>query len=383
MSEEVIYKISETERIDRIRLIRTPRIGAVTYHRLMHRFGSAAAVLAALPDIARRAGGDTPRIHSVDAARRERDQVARLGASLIFHGEPDYPALLAQTDDAPAFLTVRGNKGLLAGYPIAVVGARNASANGQYLAETLARDLGNAGMMIVSGLARGIDAAAHRGALSTGTVAVIGGGIDITYPRENHHLQDAIAESGLLVTEARPGEQPTARHFPRRNRIIAGMSAGVIVVEAAPRSGSLITARLAGEYGRDVFAVPGAAHDPRGRGTNQLLREGAILTETADDVLSALPRGFEPPRPVSIISATRVPVPITVQADDNLNDHDGNEDSLSAITSALGTVPSRIDDIVRLTGIPSDAVLSAFTELELAGRLERHPGGRVALRAAS
>jgi DNA processing protein len=382
MSEDVIYHMSENERIDRIRLIRTPRIGAVTYHRLMHRFGSATAALAALPDIARRAGGDAPRIHSADAARRERDQAERLDASLVFHGEPGYPALLAQTDDAPAFLTVRGNKGLLAGHPIAVVGARNASANGQYLAETLARDLGNAGMIIVSGLARGIDAAAHRGALATGTVAVIGGGIDIAYPRENRHLQDAIAETGLLVTEARPGEQPTARHFPRRNRIIAGMSAGVIVVEAAPRSGSLITARLVGEYGRDVFAVPGAAHDHRGRGTNQLLREGAILTETADDVLSALPHAFEPPRPITVAPVTRPPVQTALPATDSLKDSDG-DDPVSTITSALGTVPSRIDDIVRLTGIPSDAVLSAFTELELAGRLERHPGGRVALRAAS
>lgn len=293
------------------------------------------------------------------------------------------PALLAQTDDAPAFLTVRGNKEKLAGYPIAMVGARNASANGQYLAETLARDLGNAGMIVVSGLARGIDVAAHRGALATGTVAVIGGGIDIAYPRENRHLQDAIADTGLLVTEARPGEQPTARHFPRRNRIIAGMSAGVIVVEAAPRSGSLITARLAGEYGRDVFAVPGAAHDPRGRGTNQLLREGAILTETADDVLAALPRGFEPPRPTIFTPVPRPPVQTALPSAADLKDNDGDDDDpLSAITSALGTVPSRIDDIVRLTGIPSDAVLSAFTELELAGRLERHPGGRVALRAA-
>ena len=379
MSDELIKNISETERIARIRLIRTPRIGTLTYHRLMRRFGSAATALEMLPEITSRAGGEVPRIFGADAARRERDATKRLGAALIFHGEAQYPRLLAEAEGAPAFLTVRGNPELLNGRAVAVVGARNASANGQYLAETLARDLGAAGLIVVSGLARGIDAAAHRGALAGGTVAVIGGGIDIAYPRENRHLQDAIAETGALVTEARPGEQPTARHFPRRNRIIAGMSEGVIVVEAAPRSGSLITARLAGEYGRDVFAVPGAAHDPRGRGTNQLLREGAILTETADDVLAALPRyaAFAASRPATVAAP---PAPATaVAASDDKN---AGDDPLAAVTSALGTVPSRIDDIVRVTGIASDAVLSAFTELELAGRLERHPGGRVALRAA-
>jgi DNA processing protein len=260
--------------------------------------------------------------------------------------------LLAQAEDAPAFLTVRGNVQLLGQRAIAVVGARNASANGQHLAETLARDLGAAGLLVVSGLARGIDAAAHRGA---------------------------------LVTEARPSEQPTARHFPRRNRIIAGIAEGVVVVEAAPRSGSLITARLAGEYGRDVFAVPDAAHDPRGRGTNQLLREGAILTETADDVLAALLRRIERRHvlaPVPAVGpAANETVPLLYE-DDRPDDADGHADGpLHAVNSALGTSPTLIDDVVRQTGIPSDAVLSVFTDLELERRLKRHPGDRVALRA--
>lgn len=397
MSEETVINISETERIDRIRLIRSARVGAVTFHRLMCRFGSASEALRALPDIARRAGGEPPRIYAADAARRERDLAAKAGACLVFHGEAAYPPLLAFTDDAPAFLTVRGNTGLLAKRAVAVVGARNASVNGQYLAEVMARDLGHAGLLVVSGLARGIDAAAHRGALATGTLAVLGGGIDIAYPRENRHLQDAIAEVGALVTEARPGEQPTARHFPRRNRIIAGMSRGVVVVEAAPRSGSLITARLAGEYGRDVFAVPGAAHDPRGRGTNQLLRDGAILAENADDILTAWPvRSVR--RPAPSLEPTSESAPESgPESDRTSSRYDGrktqtaatpcppvtptNGSAHHAIVAALGTTPSQLDDIVRATGVASDAAQMIFTELELAGRLERHPGGRVALRA--
>ncbi len=389
MSDDLKLNISDTERLDRIRLIRTPGIGAVTYHRLMQRFASATEALRALPAIAKRAGGASPNVPGADAAKRERDAAERLGAELVFHGEAAYPPLLAMTEDAPAYLTVRGNLSLLTKRAVAVVGARNASANGQRLAESLSRDLGRAGLMVVSGLARGIDAAAHLGALETGTLAVIGGGIDIAYPRENRQLQDAIAEAGVVVTEARVGEQPTARHFPRRNRIIAGIARGVVVVEAAPRSGSLITARLAGEYGRDVFAVPGAAHDPRSRGTNQLLREGAILTETADDVLGALPPTVGAPIGVTAGRSADIGYrglekslpPVRNEAAGNFPET-SLDDQLGTVAAALGTAPSRIDDIVRLTGITSDAVQSVFTELEMAGRLERHPGGKVALRCA-
>jgi len=385
MSEEKLFKYTLTEKLDRIRLIRSAGIGPVTFHRLIERFAGATAALEALPGLARRSGAKPPRIASRDEARREWDAAHAAGAELIFHGECAYPPLLARTEDAPAFLSLRGDAALLGKRAVAVVGARNAAARGQRLAQELANDLGRAGLLVVSGLARGIDAAAHTGALETGTLAVIGGGIDIAYPRQNSALQDAIAETGALVTEARPGEKPTARHFPRRNRIIAGMARGVVVVEAAPRSGSLITARLAAEYGRDVFAVPGAAHDPRGRGTNGLLRDGAILVETADDILAALPapaarheRAHEPAFVQGTTPAPRPDLPAAAAPLPRMPTSAGCRD---AVIAALGTVPSSIDDIVRASGIASDAAQSIFTELEMSGRLERYPGGRVALRA--
>jgi DNA processing protein len=361
----------EFEQINRIRLIRSQHVGPVTFHRLISRFGNAGDALRALPDIAQRSGGARPKLCSEDDARRERDANVKADSILVFHGEPGYPPRLSVTEDAPAFLSVRGNSALLGKKTIAMVGARNASANGQQFAQSLAADLGRAGLLVISGLALGIDAAAHRGALATGTVAVLGGGIDIHYPRQNRKLQDAIAEAGALVSEVRPGEAPTARHFPRRNRIISGMARGVVVVEASLRSGSLITARLAGEQGRDVFAVPGAAHDPRGRGTNQLLRDGAILTETIDDILNAwsttlrssLPPELEPDHTQAIVEC----VP---------------DDARQSIVAALGTTPSHMDDILRHTGVPSQTAQMVFTELELGGRLDRHPGGRISLRAS-
>ncbi|MBT6094718.1 MAG: DNA-protecting protein DprA [Rhodospirillaceae bacterium] len=383
---------SKKERIDQIRLIRSQHVGPVTYHRLMHRFGNAGDALRALPDISRQAGGKAPRLCTEDAAIREFENHEKAGADLVFHGENGYPPMLAAIEDAPAFISVRGNSALLGKKTIAVVGARNASANAQQLAQSLATDLGHAGLSVVSGLALGIDAAAHRGALASGTVAVLGGGVDVIYPRQNRKLHDAIAEAGALISEVRPGEAPTARHFPRRNRIISGMARGVVVVEASLRSGSLITARLAGEQGRDVFAVPGAAHDPRGRGTNQLLRDGAILTETAEDVFNAWSGNWQQAsyRPPSVPKSTPpVPAIITDPAP-SLVPCAPTTPSASAladgarrdIVAALGTTPSSIDDIVRHTGVPSDTAQMVFTELELGGRLQRHPGGRISLRAA-
>ncbi len=357
----------------------------MTFHRLIDRFGSAGRALEALPEICRRSGGKPPRLASEADAARELHAHAKAGAELVFHGEAAYPPRLAATEDAPVLLSVLGDTSLLRKRAIAVVGARNASANGQRLAETLAGDLGRAGLLVVSGLALGIGAAAHRGALGTGTLGVLGGGVDVIYPRQNRELYAAMRERGALISEVAPGETPTARHFPRRNRIISGIARGVVVVEASLRSGSLITARLAGEQGRDVFAVPGAPQDPRGRGTNRLLRDGAILTESADDILDAWSGnwsgGWQAPapaaRPAPTIEAKNIPLPPPKPA------RPAPADEQREILSALSTAPTSIDDVVRITGAPSETVQMVFTELELGGRIERHPGGRVSLRAAS
>ena len=276
--------------IDRLRLARTEGVGPVAYRRLLARYGSAAAALDALPGLARAGGRPSPQaVPSPDDAMRELRGFAKLGARMLFAGEPDYPPLLALLDDAPAAIAVLGDPALLANRAIALVGGRNASANGQRMAENLAAELARS-LVVVSGLARGIDAAAHAGAMQTGrTIAAVAGGLDMPYPPEHADLQRRIAESGAVVTEAPLGTAPQARHFPRRNRIIAGLALGVVVIEAALRSGSLITARLAQEAGRELFAVPGSPLDPRSRGANDLIRQGAHLTETAQDVLDNLP----------------------------------------------------------------------------------------------
>jgi DNA processing protein len=273
-----------------LRLARTEGVGPVAYRRLLARYGSAAEALAALPGLVRAGGRPTPpALPSADDATRELHALGRLGARMIFAGEPDYPPRLALLDDAPAAIAVLGDPALPVARAVAVVGGRNASANGQRMAESLAADLAHS-LTVVSGLARGIDAAAHIGALQTGrTIAVVAGGLDVPYPPEHADLQRRIAESGTVLTEAPLGTAPQARHFPRRNRIIAGLALGVVVVEAALRSGSLITARIAQDAGRELFAVPGSPLDPRSRGANDLIRQGAHLTETAQDVLDNLP----------------------------------------------------------------------------------------------
>ncbi|MGH7066334.1 MAG: DNA-processing protein DprA, partial [Acetobacteraceae bacterium] len=279
------------EVLDRLRLARTEGIGPIASRRLLDRYGSAAAALDALPALAR-AGGRSraPRIPSPGAAREEVERLTKLGASLLILGGPDYPPLLALLADAPPTLGVLGDPAVLSQRAVAIVGGRNASANGQRIAEELASALAAAGLPIVSGMARGIDAAAHRGALASGrTVAAVAGGLDVPYPPQHSSLQAAIANNGAVVSEAPLGTAPQARHFPRRNRIIAGLVVGVVVIEAAPLSGSLITARLALEAGRELFAVPGSPLDPRTRGSNDLIRQGAYLVETAADVLDHLP----------------------------------------------------------------------------------------------
>ncbi len=280
------------DQIARLRLIRSDNIGPVTYFQLLARFGSASAALDAVPDLAARGGGRAPKLASRALVEREVEQVARLGARYLFLGQGLYPPLLAELETAPPALVVKGHLSLLDKPAIAMVGARNASAAACRFARMLAQDIGAAGTIVVSGLARGIDTAAHDGALETGTMGVIAGGIDIFYPPENEERQRAIAERGLLIAEQPPGIEPRARHFPYRNRIIAGLTQGTVVVEAAPRSGSLITARYATEFGRDVMAVPGSPLDPRAQGCNQLIREGATLVQNAEDVLEAI-RPFE------------------------------------------------------------------------------------------
>lgn len=294
------------------------------------------------------------------------ERVDRLGARYLFRGEAGYPALLDEIDTAPAALIIRGDAALLDRRVVAIVGARNASGAAIRFARMLAHGLGEAGWLVVSGLARGIDTAAHAGSIATGTAAVIAGGIDIVYPPENAALQDEIAERGLLIAEQPPGVEPRARHFPYRNRIIAGLAAGTVVVEAAPKSGSLITARLATEFGREVMAVPGSPLDPRAQGCNLLIREGATLIQSAADIVEAL----SPIGGVAAPAMGRFAAPVPVEAD---------EPTRAGLTDLLGPVPLPVDELIRQSGVPAAIVHMVLLELELAGRLDRHAGGRVSL----
>jgi DNA processing protein len=356
------------DQIARLRLIRSENIGPITYFQLLARFGSAAAALDAIPGLAARGGGRAPRLASRAAIEREIEQVGRLGARYLFLGQGLYPPLLAELETAPPALIVMGHPSLLDRPSVAMVGARNASAAACRFARTLAQALGEAGTVIVSGLARGIDSAAHDGALETGTIAVVAGGVDIFYPPENEPRQRAIAERGLIVSEQPPGVEPRSRHFPSRNRIIAGLAHGTVVVEAAPRSGSLITARCAAECGREVMAVPGSPLDPRAQGCNQLIREGATLVQSADDVLEAIsPSRIRPFRqPDRSYAMPQVPA----EADDEARE---------TVTALLNGTPVAVDEIVRQSGLAPALVQTVLLELELAGRLERHAGGRVTL----
>ncbi len=364
--------LTDAEKLDWIRLVRSEGVGPVTFFHLVRFYGGAAKALAALPELARRSGRKAPiRLGSEKEAERELAAVRRAGAVLLGWLEPAYPVPLAAIEDAPPLMTVRGNVSLLSKRNIAVVGARNASANGRAFAERIARDLGKAEFVIASGLARGIDAAAHKGALATGTVAVLAGGIDICYPPEHRALYDAIAAEGALVAELPPGTEPLARHFPRRNRIISGLSEGVVVVEAALRSGSLITARLAGEQGREVFAVPGSPLDPRCHGSNNLIRQGAALTEGADDVLRGLGERHVASAPAATLAEPDLaPLPPPAEAD--------SDKARTLLIEHLSPSPTAVDELVRQTELPPALVASALLELELAGRIERHPGNRVA-----
>jgi DNA processing protein len=355
--------------VDRLRLLRTPGIGPVTFRQLLMRFGNPAAALQAVPDLARRGGGKVPALCTRDAAEREIARVEKLGAKWLAAGQGLYPRLLSEVEDAPPLLIAKGNLNLLDRQAVAIVGARNASAAACRFARGLAHDLGKHDLVVVSGLARGIDSAAHDGALETGTIGVVAGGVDVFYPPENADRQEALYERGLVIAEMPPGTEPRARHFPYRNRIIAGISSGTVVVEAAPRSGSLITARLAAEAGREVMAVPGSPLDPRAQGCNQLIRDGATLVQNAADVVEAV-RPFEN-------RVRAAPTPYQPEPEEMNGD-----DALDLVEELLGPSPVPVDEIIRLSGAPSGAVQMALLELDLAGRLDRHAGGRVSLRVS-
>jgi DNA processing protein len=365
-------KLTDEQRLDWLRLIRTENIGPRTFRDLINYYGGARAALAALPALARRGGASgQARICSLEDAQAELKAARSLGVEFVALGEPEFPPRLQMIDDCPPLLAVRGRPDVLMRPLVAIVGSRNASAAGVKFAERLARDLGAAGFVIVSGLARGIDAAAHRASLATGTIAVLAGGHERIYPAEHAPLLELIIAEGAAVSEMPLAWEPRARDFPRRNRLISGLSVGVVIVEAARRSGSLITARLAGEQGREVFAVPGSPLDPRAEGTNGLLKQGATLVTEAADVIAVLEpilgRGFDVP--------AQEPEPDTTGP----LDIEPGEDERTRITGLLGPTPVSIDDLVRLSRSSPAIVRTVLLELEIAGRLERHGGSLVSL----
>ena len=369
--------IDEAERLAWLQLSRSEQVGPATFRRLIATFGNARAAIAALPALSRRSRGRPIELFPAEGAARELERLATMGGRLLARCELEYPVALAAIDDGPPVISVLGNLALLSRPMVAVVGARNASANGRFLAETLARQLGELGWVVVSGLARGIDAAAHQGALPTGTIAVLAGGIDKPYPPETERLYGEISERGLLVAESPLGLVPQARDFPRRNRIVSGISLGAVVVEAAVKSGSLITARLAGEQGRQVMAIPGSPLDPRCRGTNHLIREGAILVETAADIDEAI-------KGISGDQATDIS--FHNEADEEYAElgepsEIPEKSSTSVVERYLSLSPVAVDELLRRCQLSAPVLRLSLLELELAGRLQWHPGNRVSLLA--
>lgn len=364
--------------LDALRLIRSHRVGVSTWHRLMGEHGTAAAALAALPGIARAAGIDTYQPCPEGVARAELAAGRKLGARLVVHGGPGYPAALADLADAPPVLWLRGRADLPDRPGVAMVGARNASSLGRRMARALAETLGQAGLVVISGLARGIDAAAHEAALPHGTIAVLAGGVDVTYPQENAALMAQIAETGLILSEMPPGLQPQARHFPMRNRIISGLARAVVVVEAAAKSGSLITARDALDQGREVMAVPGHPFDARAAGCNQLIRDGALLVRGGEDVLAALgPRDLWAPLGAPPTAAPRRPQPPA--APPRPARQSPGADALRAqVLTLIGPAPVAEDQVLRDLALPAQALSECLLALELDGVIERQPGGLLA-----
>jgi DNA processing protein len=368
-----VSTIGNAERLSRLRLIRSENVGPVTYRQIIERYGSADDGLIALPELAKRGGRKKPiKICPKSRAEDELALIEAAGAHLLTLGEPEYPVAMASIYDAPPVVTVKGHAHLLARRAVGVVGARNASAAAIRFTRQIATALGGHDLVIVSGLARGIDGAAHEGSLKTGTIAVVAGGVDVVYPPEHQALYDQIVDQGVVIAEQPTGTKPLGRHFPRRNRLISGLSLGVLVIEAALKSGSLITARMALEQGREVMAVPGSPLDPRCRGTNDLLRQGATLVESENDVLEAiggmLTGQIDEPDP-DLFSYARSVVPGAAEL----------EKSRGVVHEKLGPTPVSVDELVRQCHLTPAVVFTILLELELAGRLERHPGNMVSL----
>ncbi|GLS29471.1 DNA processing protein [Mesorhizobium albiziae] len=367
-------RLSDRQRINWLRLIRTENVGPATFRDLINRFGSAEAALEILPELTVSGGAQRlVRIPTVAQAEAELEAARKQDARFIAIGEADYPPYLRRMDHPPPLIAVKGAAAVFRLPPVAIVGARNASLAGIKMARMLAADLGRDGYAIISGLARGIDTASHQGALGTGTVAVLAGGLDQPYPPENVELCNEIAERGGAVISEMPfGWEPRPRDFPRRNRIVAGLALGLVVVEAAQRSGSLISARLAGEMGRLVFAVPGSPLDPRAAGTNGLLKDGAVLVTDARDVIEQIAPLIGQPSPPPL--ALHEPPDFSATSPPQDNDR-------ASVIEALGPVPVGVDEIIRHTGLHPAQVFMILLELDLAGRLERHAGGSVSLLA--
>lgn len=369
--------LPEAEKLNWLRLFRTENIGPITFYKLIERFGSAGEALDALPEMAKRGGRKKPlKAPPLSEIEAEYEKLHAFGGDIITAACDDYPALLSACDDAPPVLSYVGNPALLSRSCIAMVGARNASLNGRKLAANIARDLGSRDQIVVSGLARGIDTAAHQGALTQGTIAVVAGGIDVIYPQENTQLFEEIRSQGLVLAESPFGTSPQARHFPKRNRIVSGISRATIVVEATMRSGSLISARLAGEQGREVMAVPGSPLDPRAQGPNHLIREGAVLVRNAEDIMEAIldfsGQGLREPEP---------PKPNFTQPFDysTAANEDVPADAQEMVIDQLSFTPVAVDELIRACHMSIPVMQTILLELELAGRVKRLPGNRISL----
>lgn len=365
--------LSNENILDVLQLIRTLNVGPITFFELIKRFGTAKKSLAAIPELARRGGSKVGLIpYQRSMAEKEIEECKRFGAKMVMYGTPDYPSLLLNIPDPPPVITIRGNQHLWRNKTIiAMVGARNASAGGCQLAQKIAKDLGEKNILVVSGLARGIDTFAHKGALSTGTVAVIAGGIDNIYPPENESLYQMIFEQGAVISEQPFGGIPFAGSFPGRNRIIAGMSVGTLVVEAAPKSGSLITARFALENNREVFAVPGSPLDPRSKGCNQLIKQGAMMVESASDILEAI-KHITQPNLFETAAINFVTTPSISTVDDRELDN-----LRQKITDKLSSYAISIDELIEQCNTSAPTMQIILLELELAGRVKRSAGNKV------
>ncbi len=378
--EETSGRLSDQERIDWLRLIRSENVGPITFYQLLERYGSAGKALQALPDLCRKGGSGKPiKLYPASRAEYELEQAYRTGTRIVAFGEPEYPSLLANIEVPPPVLYMKGNLSLLSRPAISIVGSRNGSASGKQLTKIIASELGQLSYIIISGLARGIDTAAHDAGLRSGTIAVVAGGIDIIYPPENEKLQKAIGEQGIIISENPPGFRPRGKDFPRRNRIISGLSHAVLVIEAAMKSGSLITARYALEHNRELFAVPGHPLDPRAEGTNTLIKQGANMLTCADDV-------------TEVLAPMLRTLPLYMRSETESNLPNAGEQPLSSdipqkdrqkVMIALGPTPTDIDELIRCTDLPAGAVHMVLMELDLAGRLERHGRQKVSLVGAS